>query len=152
MILLCEIFDVWGIDFIVPLPPTFRYVYILLALEYFSNWVEAKATHTDDAKVVVDVKTNIFVRFGTPKAIISDRGTYFYNHTLNVVLKYGVTYQVSIAFHTQTNGKYEAFNWNIKGIIEKHINPIKKDNSIRLDDVLWAHQTTYNTLIRKLPY
>lgn len=111
MILLCEIFDVWGIDFIVPLPPTFRYVYILLALEYFSNWVEAKATHTDDAKVVVDVKTNIFVRFGTPKAIISDQGTHFCNRTLDSVLKkYGATHWVSIAYHPQTNEQVKDSN------------------------------------------
>ncbi|KAL7587997.1 hypothetical protein Lser_V15G36806 [Lactuca serriola] len=136
-------------DFMGPFPPSFGFVYILLSVDYMSKWVEAKATRTDDAKVVVDfVKTNIFARFGTPKAIISDRGTYVCNRTLEVVLKkYGVTHRVSTAYHLQNNGQAEASNRQIKGLIEKTINSVKKDLSIRLDDALWAHQTTYKTSI-----
>ena len=64
-ILICEIFDVWGIDFMGPFPVSFGYVYILLAVDYVSKWVEAKATRTDDSKVVADfIKSNIFSRFG----------------------------------------------------------------------------------------
>ena len=50
----CEIFDVWGIDFMGPFPVSFGFIYILLAVDYVSKWVEAKATRTDDSKVVVD--------------------------------------------------------------------------------------------------
>ena len=64
-----------GIDFMGHFPSFFGSLYILLAVDYVSKWVEAKATRTNDSKVVSDfVKTNIFARFGTPKAIISDRG------------------------------------------------------------------------------
>ncbi|GJY99790.1 gag-pol polyprotein [Tanacetum coccineum] len=79
----CEIFDIWGIDFMGPFPPSFGNIYILLAVDYVSKWVEAKATKTDDAKVVADfVKANIFSRFGTPRALISDRGTHFCNRSI----------------------------------------------------------------------
>ncbi|GJZ72459.1 DNA-directed DNA polymerase [Tanacetum coccineum] len=58
-----EIFDIYGIDFMGPFPPSFGNVYILLAVDYVSKWVKAKATKTDDAKVVADfVKANIFSR------------------------------------------------------------------------------------------
>ncbi|XP_071914099.1 uncharacterized protein [Coffea arabica] len=41
---------------------------------YVSKWVEAKATRTNDSKVVAEfIKSNIFVRFGMPRAIVSDR-------------------------------------------------------------------------------
>lgn len=54
-------------------PCSFGFVYILLACDYVSKWVEAKATRTDDSSVVVDfVRTQIFCRFGIPKAIIRD--------------------------------------------------------------------------------
>lgn len=43
---------------------------------YASKWLEARVTKTNDFKVVVDfVKTNTFTRFGTPRAVTSDRGT-----------------------------------------------------------------------------
>ena len=43
-ILVCEIFDVWGIDFMGPFPSSYNNVYIILAVDYVSKWVEAKAT------------------------------------------------------------------------------------------------------------
>ncbi|CAN6544160.1 unnamed protein product [Malus baccata var. baccata] len=58
-----EIFDVWGIDFMGPFPSSHGFLYILLAVDYVSKWVEAKATRTNDSRVVADfVKTNIFAR------------------------------------------------------------------------------------------
>ena len=81
-VLICEIFDVWGIDFMGPFPTSFGFMYILLAVDYVSKWVEAKATKTNDANIVVNfVKSNIFCRFDTPRAIISDQGTHFCNRT-----------------------------------------------------------------------
>ena len=43
-ILVVELFDVWGIDFMGPFPSSFRYIYILVAVDYVSKWVEAAAT------------------------------------------------------------------------------------------------------------
>lgn len=120
-ILVCEIFDVWGIDFMGPFPVSFDFAYILLAVDYVSKWVEAKATRTDDSKVVADfIKSNIFSRFGIPRALISDRGTHFCNRIVEALLrKYHVTHKVSTAYHPQTNGQAEVSNWEIKSIIEK---------------------------------
>ncbi|KAJ8773666.1 hypothetical protein K2173_005912 [Erythroxylum novogranatense] len=51
-----------------PFPSSFGHNYILLVVDYVSKWVEAKATKTNDAKVVVNfVKSNVFNRFGVPK-------------------------------------------------------------------------------------
>ncbi|GKE70150.1 reverse transcriptase domain-containing protein, partial [Tanacetum coccineum] len=73
------IFDVWGIDFMGPLLSSRGNKYILVAVDYLSKWVEAKALPTNDARVVVKILKSLFARFGTPRAIISDRGTYFCN-------------------------------------------------------------------------
>jgi hypothetical protein len=60
-ILVSEIFDVWGIDFMGPFPSSFGNLYILLAVDYVSKWIEAKATQTNDAKVVLDfVRTHYY--------------------------------------------------------------------------------------------
>ncbi|GJS23082.1 reverse transcriptase domain-containing protein [Tanacetum coccineum] len=70
----CEIFDVWGIDFMGPFPSSRGNKYILVAVDYFSKWVEAKSLPTNDARVVVKFLKFLFARFGTPRAIISDPG------------------------------------------------------------------------------
>ncbi|CAN6560009.1 unnamed protein product [Malus baccata var. baccata] len=114
-----EIFDVWGIDFMGPFPPSFGFTYILLAVDYVSKWVEAKATRTNDSKVVADfVKTNIFARFGMPRVLISDGGSHFCNRTIEALLKkYKVTHKVSTPYHPQTNGQAEVSNREIKQIL-----------------------------------
>ena len=87
-----ELFDVLGIDFMGPYPPSFGNLYILLAVDYVSKWVEAIATPLNDAKTVVKfIHKNIFTRFGTPRAIISDEGTHFCNQIFETLMnKFGV--------------------------------------------------------------
>ncbi|GKD13054.1 reverse transcriptase domain-containing protein [Tanacetum coccineum] len=63
-----------GIDFMGPFPSSRGNKYILVAVEYLSKWVEAKVLPTNDARVVVKFLKSLFARFGTPRAIISDRG------------------------------------------------------------------------------
>nr|GEW30974.1 reverse transcriptase domain-containing protein [Tanacetum cinerariifolium] len=61
-----ETFDVWGIDFMGPFPSSTGNKYILVAVDYLSKWVEAKALPTNDARVVCKFLKNLFVGFGTP--------------------------------------------------------------------------------------
>ncbi|XP_022158988.1 uncharacterized protein LOC111025433 [Momordica charantia] len=72
-ILEVELFDVWGINFMGPFPPSFSKNYILLVVDYISKWVEALATPTNDAKVVsLILQKLIFIRYGTSRCLISD--------------------------------------------------------------------------------
>jgi len=81
-ILEIELFDVWGIDFMGPFSNSFGNQYILIAMDYVSKWAEAIPSRTNDNKVVIKfLKENIFSRFGTPRAIISDNGTHFCNRS-----------------------------------------------------------------------
>ncbi|GJW05427.1 reverse transcriptase domain-containing protein [Tanacetum coccineum] len=107
----CEIFDIWGIDFMGPFPSSRGNKYILVAVDYLSKWVEAKALPTNDARVVCKFLKSLFARFGAPRAIISDRGTHFCNDQFTkVMLKYGVTHRLSTTYHPQTSGQVEVSN------------------------------------------
>nr|GEU45200.1 DNA-directed DNA polymerase [Tanacetum cinerariifolium] len=68
------------IYFMGPFPNSKGNKYILVAVNYLSKWVEAKALPTNDARVVVKFLKSLFSQLGTPKAIISDRGTHFCNN------------------------------------------------------------------------
>nr|GEY92132.1 reverse transcriptase [Tanacetum cinerariifolium] len=133
----CEIFDVWGIDFMGPFPSSKGNKYILVAVDYLSKLVEAKALPTNDARVVVKFLKSLFSRFGTPKAIISDRGTHFCNDQFSkVMLKYGVTHRLSTGYHPQLNGQVEVTNRGLKQILKRTVGENRALWSDKLDDAL----------------
>ncbi|GJU05803.1 reverse transcriptase domain-containing protein [Tanacetum coccineum] len=149
----CEIFDVWGIDFMRPFPSSRGNTYILVAVGYLSKWVEAKALPTNDTRVVIKFLKSLFARFGTPRAIISDRGTHFCNDQFaKVMLKYGVAHRLSTAYHPQTSGQVEVSNRGLKRILERTICENRASWSDKLDDALWPFRTAFKTPIGCTPY
>ncbi|XP_070014784.1 uncharacterized protein [Nicotiana sylvestris] len=61
--------------------------YILVVVDYVSKWVEPVAFPNNEARsVVAFLKKNIFTRFGTPMAIISDGGSHFCNKAFDTLL------------------------------------------------------------------
>nr|GEX39355.1 reverse transcriptase domain-containing protein [Tanacetum cinerariifolium] len=149
----CEIFDVWGIDFMRPFPSSRGNKYILVAVDYLSKWVEAKALPINDARVVVKFLKSLFARFGTPRAIISDRGTHFCNDQfVKVMTKYGVTHHLATAYHPQTSGQVEVSNQGLKCILERTVGDNRASWSDKFDDALWAFRTAFKTPIGCTPY
>ncbi|GJT92776.1 reverse transcriptase domain-containing protein [Tanacetum coccineum] len=112
----CEIFDVWGIDFMGPFPYS---------------------------------RGN---KFGTPRAIISDRGTYFCNDQFaKVMLKYGVTHHFSTAYHPKTSRQVKLSNRGLKRILERTVGKNHASWSDKLGDALWDFRTAFKTPIGCTP-
>ncbi|GJW58341.1 reverse transcriptase domain-containing protein [Tanacetum coccineum] len=128
----CKIFDVWGIDFMGPFPSSRGNKYILVAVDYLSKWVKAKALPTNDARVVCKFLKSLFARFDAPRAIISDRGRHFCNDKFaKVMLKYGVTHRLSTAYHPQTSGQVEHANFDLETIGDHHKVQLNELNELR---------------------
>nr|GEZ86834.1 reverse transcriptase domain-containing protein [Tanacetum cinerariifolium] len=128
---ICEIFDVWGIDFMGPFLSSKGNKYILVAVDYLSKWVEAKALPTNEARVVVKFLKSLFSR---------------------VMEKYGVTHRLSTAYHPQISGQVEVTNRGLKRILERTVGKNHASWSDKLKDALCAFQTAFKTSVGCTPY
>ena len=82
-------------------PSSFGNIYILLAVNYVSKWVEAIACSINDANTIVGfIQRNILSIFGAPKTIINDEGSHFSNKVFTkLVSKYGIKHVMGLAYH-----------------------------------------------------
>lgn len=133
-----KLFDVWGIDFMGSFVSSNGMKYILMDIDYMSKCVEAVALPNNECKSVTTfLKRNIFSRFGTPRAIISDGGSHFCNWLFCALLeKYGVRNSVATPYHLQSSVQVEVSNHDIKTILVKTVNENRIDWSRNLDDTL----------------
>ncbi|GJT10922.1 reverse transcriptase domain-containing protein [Tanacetum coccineum] len=137
-----------------PFPTSRGSKYILVAVDYFSKWVEAKALPTNNPRLVCKILKSLFARFGTPRAIISDRGTHFCNDQFaKVMLKYGVTHRLSTAYHPQTSGQVEVSNCGLKRISGKDCSEHRASVPDKLRRrLLEPFRTAFKTPIGCTPY
>ncbi|GJX16769.1 reverse transcriptase domain-containing protein [Tanacetum coccineum] len=142
------------INLLGPFPSSRGNKYILVAVDYLSKWVAMQCLPTNMAKFVVKIfLKSLFARFGTPRAIISDRGPHFCNDKFaKVMSKYRVTHRLSTAYHPQTSGQVKVSNRGLKRILERTVGENRASWSDRLDDALWAFHTAYKTPIGCTPY
>ncbi|GJS12383.1 reverse transcriptase domain-containing protein [Tanacetum coccineum] len=136
-----------------PFPSSRGNKYILVAVDYLSKWVEAKALPTNDARVVVKFLKSLFARFGTPRAIISDRGTHFCNDQFaKVMSKYGVTHRLATAYHPQTSGQVESKQayWPLKHANFRDLKTAGDHRKLQLNELNELRDQAYeNSLIYK---
>ncbi|GJU19205.1 reverse transcriptase domain-containing protein [Tanacetum coccineum] len=124
-----EIFNIRGIDLMGPFPKSYKFEYILVAIDYVSKWAEAEALPTNDARVVINFLKNLFSRFGILKALISDRD---YHKTMPWVAEKPFIY--SVVENTCNEAKLYDLDEIGEGIVKRNFLYVKKDPNME-DDV-----------------
>ncbi|MCO5578726.1 hypothetical protein L7F22_032571 [Adiantum nelumboides] len=135
-------FEKWGIDAIGPLPRTANgKLYILVAIDYMTRWVEAQSVaHVNEKTVSRFVYTNIVCRFGTPLEIIFDNDPRFRKGLLTEVCEeLKIQHRHITPNYPQSNGLVEKANGIIAGIIRKMVQSKPKLWDAFLDGALWAY-------------
>ncbi|XP_059306451.1 uncharacterized protein LOC132057877 [Lycium ferocissimum] len=142
-------------DVIGPIEPSAsnKHPFILVAIEYFTKWVEVASYSSVTKKVVtVFVRNNIICRFGIPKTIITDNEANLNSHLMrDMCAQFWITHRNSTAYHPQMNGDVEAANKNIKKILRKIIDNYK-DWHEQLSYAFLGYRTTARTSTGATPY
>jgi hypothetical protein len=118
--------------------------YVVIAVEYFSKWIDAKPLATiTSATIQKFFWQNIVCRFGAPKAITVDIGTQFNAKTFKTFCsQIGTKIHFASVRHPESNGLVERANRIITiGIMKSIFNQPKGKWPDELIKVLWNHNT-----------
>ncbi|XP_055800997.1 uncharacterized protein LOC129870292 [Solanum dulcamara] len=147
-------FSAWGMDVIGPIEPPASngHRFILVAIDYFTKWVEASTYKAVTKKVVADfVRNNIICRFGIPESIITDNAANLNSDLIKEICeRFKIAHRNSTTYRPQMNGAVEAANKNIKKILRKivdeavipaevEIPSLRIIQEVGLDDAEWIH-------------
>ena len=145
----------WGIDMIKEIKPTASngHRFILVAIDYFTKWVEA-ASFASVAKNVVArfIKHNLICRYGIPERIITDNGTNLNNAMIiELCTQFKIKHHNSSPYRPQMNGVVEAANKNIKKIVRKMVVTYKDWHEMLLL-ALHGYHTSARTATGETPF
>ncbi|XP_065860901.1 uncharacterized protein [Euphorbia lathyris] len=148
-------FSMWGLDVIGPIEPKASngHRFILVAIDYFTKWVEA-ASYASVTKTVVTkfMKNNIVCRYGLPERIITDNEKNFNNKTMEeMCMHFKIKHHNSTPYRPKMNGAVEAANKNIKKIVQK-MALTYKDWHEMLPFALHGYRTTARTSTGPTPF
>ncbi len=149
-----EPFYQWGIDIVEPLIETSRgNKYIIVAIDYFTKYPEARALTNANAKSVANfIYEDIICRHGCSRKIISDRGTYFNNQVIEKLLeRFKIRHNLSTPYHPKTNGLVERFNRILCESLAK-LNEERENWNEYISLTLFAYRTRINKSIQFTPF
>jgi len=123
--------------------------YLLVAIDYFTKWVEATSYSVLKAKHVARFRENNNIyQYGIPQEIISDNGLHFEGEVRMIMELYNIKHHKSLPYRSQTNGAVEANN---KNILAKMV-ATYKDWAKKLPFALLGYITSIRASTRAIPY
>nr|XP_009617300.1 uncharacterized protein LOC104109652 [Nicotiana tomentosiformis] len=148
-------FAVWGMDVIGPIEPATSNIhcFILVAIDYFTKWVEA-STYKAVTKMVMAyfVRNNIVCRFGIQESIITDNVANLNRDLMRKICeKIRIVHRNSTAYRAPVNGAVEAANKNIRRILRKIVDNHRQWHE-KLLFALLGYRTTMRSFTGATPY
>src|ERR1700722_17318204 len=143
-----------GIDIVGPLPITEKKnKYIVVAIDYFTKWPEAKAIPEASAKEVSTfIFDDIICRHGCPQKMLSDRGSHFNNQVVKTLMdKFKIKHGFSTPYHPKTNGLVERFNKTLCESLAKLAQNNKQWDE-NIPSVLFAYRTRKQDSSKMKPF
>ena len=145
----------WHFDVVGPLPVSSKgNTYVLVAQDAFSKWPEAKAVAScPTTQVITDwLQETIICRFGSPKEIMTDRGSQLESKDCVEWMKSaGIDHLLSTPYHHQTNGVVERFNGTLEGRLRTSAESTNEWDEV-LEKSLLSYRTTIHSVTKKSPF
>jgi hypothetical protein len=152
-------FAQWRLDMVGKLHKSWPggHVYMLVAVDKFTKWVEAAPVTTQDSTAAINSIKSIIFCFGVPHSVIMDNGTNFTSKELkNYCESMGIKLKFASVTHPKTNGQVKKANGLIcNGIKKKLLVPLEKAKHAWVDElpfVLWSLRTTPNATTQETPF
>ncbi len=108
-----DVFERWEVDIVRPLSITREgNRYIIVAMDYFSRWPEARPLKAINADTVATfLYEKIICRFGVSRILQSNKRTHFMNEVIQRLTKrFRIKHSLSSSYHSQSNGLIKRFN------------------------------------------
>ncbi|XP_047260196.1 uncharacterized protein K02A2.6-like [Capsicum annuum] len=127
--------------------------FILVAIEYFTKWVEVASYRFAIKKVITDfIRNSLICRFGVPESIITNNRLNWNSHLMNEICdQFKIIHLNSTAYRPKMNGAVETANKNIKKILRKMVENNRSWHEI-LPYALLGYRTTVRTSTEVTPY
>ncbi|XP_027083501.2 uncharacterized protein [Coffea arabica] len=148
-------FAQWGVDLLGPFPRApGRYEHLVVAINYFTKWMEAEPLATISGKAVQKFFwKNIVCRFGIPHVLISDNERQFAENPFKSwCAELGINQHLTLVGHPQTNGQVENANRIILQGLKTRLELAQSNWLDELPSVLWAYRTTSRTATHETPF
>lgn len=127
---------------------------IVVATDYATRWVEAKALTNGKANTVADfILERIITKHGSPKTLLSDRGATFRSDLVQELLKImGVVNSFTTSYHPQCNGLTERFNHTLADMLSIYTNTEQTDWCQYISHVTFAYNTAKQETTKYSPF
>jgi hypothetical protein len=148
-------FAKWGINFMTCHPHSAEgHGYIIVAIDYFTKWVEAMPTFDNTGKITtLFIFNHIIAHFGVPQAIVIDHGSHFRNFMMSELTeKLGLRHENSMPYYPQANGQVKSINKVLVTMLRRMIGIHKTSWHTMLFSTLWAYRTSIKSATGFTPF